>query len=276
MEIGANIMRKTIEVLNEASFKSVLSKPSEGLMAYTYLCLIEWPDGKQRQCYVKMFAVQQGIGVFNEILGYLLTKAEGLPVASKAGLLILPDAVRSLANKPVASVAFVTSRVEGNTPSSFYHINDMLKFESLNKILDGWDKLHQTIAFDEWVANQDRNLGNLVIDSHCSVTLIDHSNMPVDIVWQPTDLDCNLTPQNKLGSFFRNNPTLPQKHAILKGAEKQSDSFLAVKDEITFWANKLLREDYRLPLTNFLERRALTSHERLSREYGLLAGTGAA
>jgi hypothetical protein len=276
MEIGANIMRKMIEVLNEASFKSVLSKPSEGLMAYTYLCLIDWPDGKQRQCYVKMFSVQHSIGIFNEILGYLLTKAEGLPVASQAGLLILPDAVRNLVNQPVASVAFVTSRIEGNTSSSFYHINDMLKFEALNKILDDWDQLHHTIAFDEWVANQDRNLGNLVIDSNSSVTLIDHSNMPVDLVWQPADLDIDLCPKNKLGTFFRSNATLPQKHAILKGAERQSDSLLSVTDEINYWAKQLLREDYRKSLMNFLECRALTSHDRLSKKYGLLAGMGAA
>ncbi|GKX55314.1 hypothetical protein SOASR030_14260 [Leminorella grimontii] len=86
-------MRNTIEVLSEVSFKSVLSQSCEGITALTLLCLIDWPDRVQRQCFVKIFSDDCAIGVFNEILGYLLSKAEDLPVAPKAGVLILPDAL---------------------------------------------------------------------------------------------------------------------------------------------------------------------------------------
>lgn len=265
-------MRTTIELLSKASFKSVLSKPNEGLMALTLLCLVEWPDGVQRQCYVKIFAESQGLGVFNEILGYLLTKAEELPVAPKAGVLILPDELKMQINAPVAPVAFLTSKVDGSSPSSFYNIGELLRFESLCKVINGWDKLSQTIAFDEWVANQDRNLGNVIIDSNFDVTLIDHSNMPVDLVWTTAMLDAELCPVNKLSDFFRNAPTLPQKMEIIRGASNQLASLSLVRDEITLWADRLLNNEQRDKLLIFLEHRAKFSNARLSKKYGLLAG----
>lgn len=41
-------MQAAIEVLRQASFKSILGRPDEGQMALTYLCLVDWPDGIER------------------------------------------------------------------------------------------------------------------------------------------------------------------------------------------------------------------------------------
>lgn len=265
-------MRTTIEVLGQSSFKSVLSRPNEGLMALTLLCLIDWPDGQQRQCFVKIFAQEQSIGVFNEILGYLLTKAEGLPVAPKSGLLILPDALKAQINIPVASVAFVTSRIDGRSPSSFHSVGDALRFEALCNVLNNWEKLHHAIAFDEWVANQDRNLGNVIIGSNNSVTLIDHSNMPVDLLWTSEMLDTSIEPRNVLGEFFRKTATLPQKLDILRGATQQKSSLSLVMDEVVYWAEQMLPENQKDKLITFLATRAEQSNLRLSKKFGVLAG----
>ncbi|EAQ5910579.1 hypothetical protein FEF66_21565 [Salmonella enterica] len=265
-------MKTSIEVLSQASFKSVLGRPSEGQIALTLLCLIDWPDGVQRQSYVKIFASEENIGVFNEILGYLLTKSDDLPVAPKAGLLILPDGVIDSIGKSVSPIAFVTSKVTGHSPSSYYNIGDMIKFESLKKILDGWEKLHKTIAFDEWVANQDRNLGNLIIDSHSQVTLIDHSNMPVDLMWSPKDLSIAINPVNKLEMALRALPTLPQKMAIVNGANGQTEALDIVMAEVVYWCDRLLSPQAKDSLLAFLSQRALFSKERLSRRLGVLVG----
>ncbi|EIW3858860.1 MULTISPECIES: HipA family kinase [Klebsiella] len=265
-------MQTSIEVLSQASFKSILGRPGEGQMALTFLCLIDWPDGKQRQSYVKIFDRDKGIGIFNEVLGYLLTKACGLPVAPKAGILILPEGIVKTIGLDVTPIAFVSSKVTGNSPSSYYNIGDMINFDSLRKILDGWDKLHKTIAFDEWVANQDRNLGNLIIDSHSQVTLIDHSNMPVDLKWSPEDLSVTINPINKLELALRTEPTLPQKMEIVNGANGQIDALDLVIDEVIHWCNQLLSQQARDSLLIFLHQRALLSKERLSKRLGVLAG----
>lgn len=241
-------------------------------MALTLLCLLEWPDGVQRQSYVKIFSKQQGVGIFNEILGYLLSKAENLPVASKAGVLILPDELVKQIKTDVAPVAFVTTRINGSSPSSFYNVGDMINFKVLYNILNDWNKLHEAIAFDEWVANQDRNLGNLIIDSNNAVTLIDHSNMPVDLVWSSAMLDEELEPRNVLAEVFRSSPTLPQKVEILKGAANQSSSLEFIREELSFWARELLNQSESDSLFQFLENRAKKSNERLSKRFGTLAG----
>ncbi|MGQ6511949.1 hypothetical protein ACUND0_04220 [Serratia sp. IR-2025] len=265
-------MQTSIEVLSQASFKTILGRPGEGQMALTLLCLIDWPDGVQRQSYVKIFAKNEGIGVFNEVLGYLLTKSHDLPVSPKAGIIILPEGIINSIGQDVSPIAFVTSKVSGNSPSSYYNISDMLNFESLKNILDGWDKLHKTIAFDEWVANQDRNLGNLIIDSNSHVTLIDHSNMPVDLVWSPDDLSIDLHPINKLEIALRSTPTLPQKMDIVNSANGQSEALNIVIDELIYWCDKLLNKKAKDCLLTFLAQRALISKERLSKRLGVLVG----
>ncbi|MBC3249404.1 hypothetical protein BFS14_03700 [Serratia fonticola] len=265
-------MQAAIEVLSQASFKSILGRPAEGQMALTYLCLVDWPDGVERQSYVKIFEHEKGIGIFNEILGYLLTKASDLPVPPKAGILILPEGILQMLGVPVSPIAFVTSKVAGNSPCSYHNIGDMVSYESLRSILDGWSNLHKTIAFDEWVANQDRNLGNLIIDSNGQVTLIDHSNMPVGLLWQPVDLYVDINPVNKLELALRSEPTLPQKMGIVDGASGQDEALDVALDEILFWCDKLLNKNAKEALVLFLSQRAIFSRARLSKRLGVLAG----
>lgn len=148
----------------------------------------------------------------------------------------------------------------------------MLNFESLKNVLDGWDKLHKTIAFDEWVANQDRNLGNLIVDSNSHVTLIDHSNMPVDLVWSPDDLSVDLHPVNKLEMALRSAPTLPQKMDIVNSANGQAEALNIVTDELIYWCDKLLNQKAKDCLLMFLTQRAVISKERLSKRLGVLVG----
>jgi hypothetical protein len=45
--------------------------------------------------------------------------------------------------------------------------------DALNK----WPQTARLIAFDEWVANEDRNLGNFIITPNNNIVVIDHSNL---------------------------------------------------------------------------------------------------
>lgn len=119
---------------------------------------------------------------------------------------------------------------------------------------------------------QDRNLGNVIIDANLDVILIDHSNLPVDLVWTTALLDVEIEPRNVLSDAFRNAPNLPQKMEIIRGALKQFASLNLVRDEIIFWANHMLDNERREKLLFFLESRAKLSNARLSKKYGLLAG----
>jgi hypothetical protein len=65
-------MHTSIEVLSQASFKSVLGRPNEGQMALTLLCLVDWPDGVQRQSYVKIFTREKALVSSMKFLGTCL------------------------------------------------------------------------------------------------------------------------------------------------------------------------------------------------------------
>ncbi|MFL1404217.1 HipA family kinase [Marinobacter sp. M1N3S26] len=46
---------------------------------------------------------------------------------------------------------------------------------AVEKVLRKWEKLHQLTLFDEWIANPDRNLGNLLWGGGDDWNLIDHA-----------------------------------------------------------------------------------------------------
>ncbi len=44
-------------------------------------------------------------------------------------------------------------------------------------------KTARLIAFDEWLNNEDRNLGNFIITPNNNIVVIDHSNLPCEMLW---------------------------------------------------------------------------------------------
>jgi len=65
----------------------------------------------------------------------------------------------------------------GNSTKSFERLID-----GNAAILDSWDGLESTLIFDEWIANTDRNLGNLIYDAVSKTYwLIDHGRAFADI-----------------------------------------------------------------------------------------------
>ncbi len=49
--------------------------------------------------------------------------------------------------------------------------------------LSKWPQTARLIAFDEWVANEDRNLGNFIITPNNNIVVIDQSNLPCEILY---------------------------------------------------------------------------------------------
>lgn len=65
----------------------------------------------------------------------------------------------------------------GTATKSFERI---MRFD--NTIIDNWSGLESTLIFDEWIANADRNLGNLIYDTDSKTYwLIDHGRAFTDL-----------------------------------------------------------------------------------------------
>lgn len=263
-----------IQVLSENQLEAILAKPSEGRIADTHICNINWNDGKTTRAYVKRFRESEQIGLLNEITGYILARHSQLPVPLRAGLIKLnPEAFKD--SSLFGEWAFVISEVSGLTPGSYYNRDALAECKSLMNLVASWSKVSDTIAFDDWIANEDRNLGNLVVAGRDNIFLIDHSNIPFVLNWTAQMLDPNRESKNALALnlWALESTPLPVKAKISSASQSHSLSFsLALKD-LDYWWNIFLQNDQRRlrALNDFLQLRAQNSQTRISNNFGLLA-----
>jgi hypothetical protein len=147
--------------------------------------------------------------------------------------------------------------------------------KTLMDIVAGWSKVSDTIAFDDWVANQDRHLGNILVEGKNKVFLIDHGNLPVKLQWTCSDLDINLQSENVLENNLWNLNCIPSqvRASITASAKDHSVIYQTVKDELLYWWGVLLsNEPSRIKtLESFIESRANLGMLRIASNYNMLA-----
>nr|WP_299244079.1 hypothetical protein [uncultured Halomonas sp.] len=171
-----------IELMGPETICSFRGRTGDGAMAETQRCDIVWNDGERTRGFLKCFSADHHLGVVNEITGYILSRACGLPVPRRAGIVALSQTlvdgldIRGC-QAGIYRYAFAISEAPGKTPNTLFDgLNDYAKAILTRELLDGWHGLSPLLAFDDWSANQDRNLGNFLIDDKKSVYIIDHSN----------------------------------------------------------------------------------------------------
>lgn len=270
-------MKNNIEVLHQSRLANVFNVVGEGKTAVTLLTSVIWNDGKPRRTYLKMFSKSQALGVLNEITGYLLGKSCDLPLPSHAGIIQLPGGLLKNQDE-FLSVAFVISEAPGRTPTTICQITDPITHKQLDSVMNmirDWPKLNDTVAFDDWTANTDRNLQNIVVDGPGRIFLIDHSNLPISPTWSAADLDPGAEYRNILAVILKigQNGTLPQKRAIAVAASQHTDAYNSVLDELKYWWDQFLSGDpsRRKALEDFLRIRADEGHNRISSNFYLMA-----
>lgn len=131
--------------------------------------------------------------ILRELAAELVARSLSLPVAASY-LVVCPDGLLPLLNAPAAPeragqrgrVLFATRAAGLSVARRFPEPNlsgrptdeaaDLMgaALEAFRALLSGWRDLDPAVVFDEWIANDDRNWGNLVIDNRGAITLIDH------------------------------------------------------------------------------------------------------
>lgn len=263
----------TIELIQPEAVRSLRGRTRDGRMAETYACDILWADGKKERSFLKCFATSRQLGVVNELTGYLIAKACSLPVPQRAGIVQLSqDLVDDLAirncSEGVYPYAFAVSESPGSTPNSMYEgMPETLAAIATREILKGWRGLSPLVAFDDWAANQDRNLGNFLIDRKGEIFIIDHSNMPVDICWTPEGLDPDGNYRNILVEIMTYGGQIPiEEGFVIRAAERHPEVYNVVKEELMTWWQALLGWDpsRRAAIESFFQLRADNGSDRLS------------
>ncbi|NOH93539.1 hypothetical protein F0229_13325 [Vibrio sp. AIC-3] len=269
-----------IDVLDESCLLAVLGTTAQGQMADTFICDIQWDEDTELRSYVKRFTLEDKVALTNEITGYIIADGCDLPIPDRIGIIELSDDCFSGQNSnkhdnsTFCEYCVVVSSVKGETPQSFFNKDD-IKCEALIKLLAGWSRLSDTLAFDDWVANQDRNLGNMVIAGRNEIRLIDHSNLPFELNWDIGDLVASKHANSKFADilFYFQHAPLPISNGIAQATAKHVGVYQLVVPELKRWWKILGEEQIKIDaLESFLSARAQLGTTRISTKLNRLVG----
>lgn len=237
-----------IALLEPERYKRPIAALAEGKRALTHLALIDI-DGTLRRCYVKAFATDDAQPadrpwrcLLNEIVGYTVAHHAGLP-QPHAGLIRL-QREQLLLLFPKARiqedgiVCFVS--VEAHDPANSTTGMAKALFSALADLqqeLLGWKRFAAVMAFDTWLANVDRNTGNLIRIGPREFSIIDHSDVLTGPRWRAEDLDGSMDFPNKILdlAFKADALPLPIKSAIVDSATRLWHVYRKAEPELAFW-----------------------------------------
>lgn len=124
--------------------------------------------------------------VFNEVLGSLLCQRAGLKTPRPYVVLVeradYPEAQLFSDIDSDQALAFATETM----PHSSITRHILVKTtEGRQRLMSQWSNWADILVFDQWIANPDRHLGNLLIGGPGDMYLIDHSFAFLRRNWEP-------------------------------------------------------------------------------------------
>lgn len=271
-------MTQRIELLPPGAYFRFVETVTEGNQAFTHAALLRF--GKQtRRYYIKSY-LNAAKPLFNEISGFLLAVEAGLPQANSAALIALPGSLlekihpgngfASQAHQLCWCTTAIVSSNSTQLPNATTYFN--CDFSAIADDLRTWKDLPVLLAFDEWVANVDRNTGNLIRLSAGDYAIIDHGAILTGPDWISDMLAPIASYTNKIWSLlrhFRGFP-LPVSSAAVHASNKFPDAYLAGSPEMRAIGIELLSGDDLSRCDMFLRDRALNVKRYLQRRLGVL------
>jgi hypothetical protein len=296
----------SISVLSENSYLTSHEKVTGGAMGVTRMASIEWGDGSIRKCYVKVYPPKDRIRkLCNELTGFTLGKALGILQPDSAALIPISklfygdfSEVADL-NSDEVIWAWVTTEC-GHSVKGIFHLDNFEELiqtdrnNTITKLIQAYSlvcnqkNLPNIIAFDDFIANDDRNIGNVVMIGDGNMGIIDHGEILGSIDWIADLLVLNKTQNfnNKLLNILNDQPALKDqtkfttKHMAVEAANRHKDAFISVQDILTTWWKNLL-EVSNIPikdqakyidyLRDFLHYRSTQSTTIFANRLGLVA-----
>lgn len=177
---------------------SLLEKGESGFFE-TYRGIIETSTGKT-DAYVKLVG---STTLSNEIISTLIGRASNLPIPK--GYLVqvsakdYPNSQFLKGQKLSCTIAYGSENAHALTFGRHYKISsEDDEDEAFRQLLPQWSTWRDAVVFDEWIANGDRNVGNLLIGAKSEVWLIDHSHAFTGPNWQACRLSPSAYTKNRL------------------------------------------------------------------------------
>lgn len=195
----------------------------------TYLGHIDSAN-QRHKAYIKVLNEKQ---LVNELLANTLGRLLSLPIPRGFLLRVKPsDLPESTLLKGLDEEVLVFGSQALKYPSL------ARRYKSDSVEVSRWLKanfkiLDETIIFDDFVANIDRNPGNLLVGGGGEVWLIDHGHSFTGPNWNAQNLVANEKYTNLMANAFINTMTLPERIKLKDKASKLSDVLAKVDKKDT-------------------------------------------
>lgn len=197
-------MTQILQYLSFSHYRKFLRSAVDGCMGIgTHVAEIMWDDGICRESFVKFYRHDKKRALLNEAIGFLLIKSLELPQPELGGFLqykisetgtpeLWKDA-SDIEKYRGEIIAWVTTNTNGLnkrieiTEQKDSKIQAYL-ISQVEESLKHWNHLPELILCDDWLANDDRNLGNLLELPNRTFTLIDHGGILYGDNWSAWDI----------------------------------------------------------------------------------------
>lgn len=270
-------MDSIIKVIPKGNIKENLGCPAEGCTASVKLLKIR--DGDQeKKLFVKLYP--RKMQLLNEIIGYLLAHHLGLPQPNGYVVILSKheqEKFFGIDNPKTSTYPVWATEAVLDGDSLLYLYKNCTA--TLKDFLSRWEYLYATISFDDWIGNEDRNIGNLIL-SHSvnNVLLIDHGNIFDGFKVRRSKLDRRRYSQNKLQAYClkerikrksKFNTLREHYSGIANHIPTHSEAFEKAKKEIFYWWSKLAK-GHESKLYNYLYHRGNPNAHIIHNKYNLL------
>jgi hypothetical protein len=237
---------RCIQTLDPEQYVQALEPVFLGKDALTHVALIDYNQQKRRW-YLKVMRDPGNRGsprgLTNEIIGHVLAHHAGLPQPKGALIYVATDTLRQIHPGDVFTdpdyLCFAS--LEAHNP--YDRTTGMVRVIYRNLVKDiqfallQWPALPLLMAFDSWVANIDRNTGNIIQSGTDNYFILDHGHLLTGPNWTPSDLRSEKDFVNKLMDelFYSWRLPLNIKSAVLKSVEAFFPVFTKALPELDYW-----------------------------------------
>lgn len=229
-------------------------------------------NNETRQAIIKDLNLIQ---LCNELVAHSLAREVGLPIPDCYLGLARPD-VLTVTEAPVVTdgsrLVFVS--VDVKVPNVTYRLkgSDAGGRKALFDQITKWGDLGHLYAFDAWIANVDRHMGNLLFGGENEFWLIDHGHCFTGPNWQVDQLDPDAEYCNRLSEWLTMHLSFEQKKQCASKARKfgsNIDGFDATETSNSSRMINLLPLNNVTALKVFLEKRTASVPAHASKALGV-------
>ena len=244
-------------------------------------------EHKPIDMYAKIYSLSgSDRSVFNEILGYLMIDAIGLPQPKYACIALVPtknisenikegdlhETLRREVFQRDVFPMFCTSKIDKSQTALQFHG----KVDAVASELAKWKYLGDVVAADNTIANIDRHVGNLLRTGSNQYHLIDNGILVNHNGWQQSHLSVNSNFDNKLlrlsDSYLNLKQCTQMKSAAILACDRHDNAFTYAYQELIYWVQtlyKAVQNDYN-KFIDFLAYRANNAHGLLTSRFQMV------